>query len=122
MIQDGHFDAAISERDQSGLNGTTDARSSAVLRFHKGSVTQSAQTDSDIDRQIQAQLLKIETLNNSVREANRKLAVSHEWTDHVRKAKKNTDAGAAAFEDPMDVSWGGAPGDAEDEDMMGDLR
>lgn len=114
MIQDGHLNATLSQPSTSTTNGT----SSPILRFHSQSSTTPSQTTTDIDSQIRAQIQQVEMLSAQVKEADRKLAVTREYTDWTRRNKK-TDAGANSFEDSMDISWEPGNGGGDDEDIMG---
>ena len=116
MIRDGYLNATVSAPEQASpsasANGSTSS-SSPILRFNPETSTQ---TDAEVDNLIRQQVRKVEGLSAYVKEADRKLAITREWADHVRKSKKS-DAGAAAFEDPMEI-YNDMPGGNEDEDIM----
>ena len=118
MIRDGHLSASLSphQPQQNGTtNGTTitssTATSTPILRFLASQTP--SNDDASIDSAIQSRLKKIEALSTFVKEADRRLAVSKEYVDWVRR-NKSADGGTAAFEDPMDTAWDGG----EDEDIM----
>jgi len=132
MIQDGQLNATISQ-PPTNTNTTTNGNStpSPILRFHSSATsgpTSSATTDTATKIQTQIQL--IENLSAQVKEADRKLAVTKEYADWIRRTKK-LDAGTNAFEDPMEMNWeppnignlqpGGnlfGGGEGDDEDIM----
>jgi len=111
MIQDGHLNATIQDRSTSA---TTNGNASVILRFHSTSSTQRSGGSSTIDNAIETQVEKIKALSAFVKEADRRLAVTKEYADYVKRSKK-ADPGAAAFEDPMEMSWDPP---ADDEDLM----
>jgi len=111
MIQDGHLNATIEDRS---ANGITDGKAAVILRFLSTSSAQKSGDGSTVDNAIEAQVEKIKALSAFVKEADRRLAVTKEWADYVKRSKK-ADPGAAAFEDPMEMSWDPP---AEDEDLM----
>ena len=114
MIQDNHLSAKIEDRSASG---TTNGDASLVLRFTSNSATvQVSNNGATLDTAIEAQVEKIQALSAFVKEADRRLAITKEYADYVRRVKKSGDNGAAAFEDPMEMSWEPQPG--EDEDLM----
>ena len=117
MINDGHLAATIGQSDNASANNGNSA-SSAILRFLSPTAKSGITSNESIDAQIQTQLQKIELLSAFVKEADRRLAVSKEYTDW-RKRQKASGAGAGQFEDPMDLSWEPPSGNAEDEDIMG---
>lgn len=68
---------------------------------------------------VAAQVKKIEALSAFVKEADRRLALTKEYVEYVRRNKK-TDGGTASFEDPMEMAWDrpGGGGGGDDEDIM----
>jgi len=118
MIRDGHVNATITH--PSASTSTTNGHPpSPILRFQ---AQKTSQSDSEVDRQLQSQVRRIQELSAYLKEADRKVSITKEYADWIRRSKK-TDHGTAAFEDPMDLTWGPSAGrgDADDEDMMADL-
>jgi len=102
MITLGHVQASISSSD-----------GASILRFQ----AQQKHVADATEEAVAAQVKKIEALSAFVKEADRRLALTKEYMDYVRRNKK-TDGGAASFEDPMEMSWDAPPGGDVDEDIM----
>lgn len=117
MIRHGHIKATV---QQSATNATNGA-STPVLRFLSHHPTHTP-VGLDQDTIIQAKYQQIERLSKHVKEADRKLALTKEYTDYIRRSKRAEGAGAPGYEDPMEETWEPGPAGDADEDMMGDLR
>ncbi|GAB7341061.1 hypothetical protein MBLNU457_7381t2 [Dothideomycetes sp. NU457] len=104
MIALGHVQASISTSDGGA----------SILRFQ---TQQKHGAEGATEEAVAAQVRKIEALSAFVKEADRRLALTKEYVDYVRRNKK-TDGGAASFEDPMEMSWDAPPGGDVDEDIM----
>ncbi|KAL1310886.1 hypothetical protein AAFC00_001117 [Neodothiora populina] len=119
MIRDGHIRATITQPTQKQSE-----TSRPVLRFLSHNPDH---TPIDLNQHavLATKYQAIERLAKHVKEADRRLAISREYVEYVRRSKRAEGAGAPGYEDPMEESWdapaGGSGGDA-DEDMMGDLR
>ncbi|GAB7348375.1 hypothetical protein MBLNU459_g6812t1 [Dothideomycetes sp. NU459] len=111
MIRDGHIQATLPQ--------THDA-SPPVLRFLSHDPN-SPTVGLDQDRILQAKYAQIDELSRHVYDAERKLAVTKEYIDFVRRNKRAEGAGAPGYEDPMEEVFDNIPGDP-DEDMMSDMR
>jgi len=112
MIHKGSVKATLSQSN--GPAG--DPTSSPVLRFLTHDPTQ-VTLSLDQDTIIQAKYQQIERLSKHVKEADRKLSLTKDYLDYVRRAKRAEGAGAPGFEDAMEDDWAGTQGDA-DEDIM----
>lgn len=109
MIRNGHIQA------------TLDDTSPPVLRFLSHDSDQTPLTGQR-DANILAKYEQIERLSKHVKEADRKLAISKEYVEFVRRNKRAEGAGAPGYEDPMEETWDAPTAGDGDEDMMGDLR
>jgi len=122
MIRQRHLRASITP------NGSGDA-GDAVLRFHHSITSSSAPADSDLAAQTQ----RIEALVAHVRDADRRLQLTKEYVEYMKRQKKSG-PDAADMADQMDLTWesngagmmgsaGGVVGldddDDADEDIMG---
>ncbi|GAM85556.1 hypothetical protein ANO11243_035630 [Dothideomycetidae sp. 11243] len=118
MIQQGHLQASVSSSSgHAGLqNGTSSSDTSAIIRFHAWDTSKAAPT-SPSEEKIQSQMRRIEALANAVRESDRRFALTREYAEWLRRNRKGADAGAAAYEDPMEMDDVGGRG-GEDEDIM----
>ena len=116
MIHDQHIKATL----QQSTPSEDDLSSTPVLRFlsHDPSYTL---IGLDQDAILRAKYQHIERLSRHVKEADRKLAISKEYLDFVRRSKRAEGAGAPGFEDPMEEAWDPAPATDADEEMMADL-
>ncbi|KAF4554589.1 COP9 signalosome complex subunit 3-like protein [Elsinoe fawcettii] len=119
MIQQGHLQASISTSSQAShaQNGASSG-GNAVLRFHSWDTSRPVQhIRANPTEQIQAQIQRIAILSEAVKEADRKFSLTKDYGDWLKRNKKGQDAGAAAFEDPMEMddNFGGG---GEDEDIM----
>ncbi|KAF2227736.1 hypothetical protein BDZ85DRAFT_292799 [Elsinoe ampelina] len=119
MIQQGHLQASIStsNRPSHSQNGTSNG-DAPVLRFHSWDSSRPVQqVGGDKEQQIQSQIQRIAVLSEAVKEADRKFSLTKDFGDYLKRNKKGTDAGAAAFEDPMEMddNFGGG---GDDEDIM----
>ena len=104
MIAAGHVQASISTHG-----------GASILRFQP----QQKQAVAVTEETVAAQVKKIEALSAFVKEADRRLALTKEYVEYVRRNKK-TDGGTASFEDPMEMAWDrpGGGGGGDDEDIM----
>lgn len=103
MIALGHVQASISTSDGGA----------SILRFR----AQQKHAVDATEEAVAAQVKKIEALSAFVKEADRRLALTKEYVDYVRRNKKS-EGGTAAFEDPMEMSWDAPPAGDVDEDIM----
>lgn len=119
MIQQGHFQASISTSTRtSGPQNGASSGNTPVLRFHSWDTSQPVQSvGGDMAANIQSQIQRIAVLSEAVKEADRKFSLTKDYGDYLKRNKKGQDAGAAAFEDPMEMddNFGGG---ADDEDIM----
>jgi len=124
MIQQGHVQASISGVDTGSLltNGSAASHGAPLIRFQACDPSKATHNGagSEVDGDIHAQIQRIDELSKAVREADRKLAITKEYGEWLRRNKKSADAGAAAFEDPMEMDNGpDMPGNfVSDEDIM----
>ena len=117
MIQDGYLQASIAPSKQTSQlqNGASSADWSTV-RFHAWDKAGAPSTTTDsAEEQIKARLARIEALSAAVREADRRFSLSREYGDWLRRNKRAGDAGALAYEDPMEMDAGF---EERDEDIM----
>ncbi|PNS14310.1 hypothetical protein CAC42_6823 [Sphaceloma murrayae] len=118
MIGQGHLQASISASNtvSSTQNSASPSGSSPVIRFHTWDTSRSVQHASEgtVPQQIAAQIQRIEIMSGAVKEADRKYSLTKDYGDWLKRNKKGADAGAAAFEDPMEMD----DNDKDDEDIM----
>lgn len=121
MIQQGHIQASIStsSRSSQAQNGTSSSGSTPVLRFHLQDSSRPVHhiNHGSPEEQIHAQIQRIATMSEAVKEADRKYSLTKDYGDWLKRNRKGADAGAAAFEDPMEMddNFGGG---GDDEDIM----
>lgn len=120
MIRDGHIKAKLAQPTINGAN-TSNGSPLEVLRFLSHDPNQTP-LGLQQDAILQAKYEQIERLSRHVKEADRKLALSKEYVDFVRRSKRAEGAGAPGYEDPMEETWEAPAGGDGDEDMMADLR
>ena len=112
MISAGQINATLTQAD--------DVRR-WVLRFATSSRTGSlARTEEQLNDEINKQLGRTEMLSYHVRELDRKMGLSKEYIESVKKAQKNKDLSPNGDLDP-DGFHGLDDFAPEDEDMMEDL-
>ncbi|KAF2152632.1 hypothetical protein K461DRAFT_150332 [Myriangium duriaei CBS 260.36] len=126
MIQEGYLQASISAGNASiqEHDSSSRAESLAVVHFHSWDASKPVLANTSqanpSDDEIKSQIRRIEALSEVVREADRRFSLTKEYSDWQRRNKKGADAGAAAYEDPMEMDtnfdYGGNAGD--DEDIM----
>lgn len=125
MTQQGHLNASISSSSSSSsssstqANGATNGTQTPVIRFGAWDPTKSS-LQANSDEHIRAQVARIEFLSKAIKESDRRYSLTKEYVDWLRRNKKGADAGAAAYEDPMEMDhYDGGSGDGgEDEDIM----
>lgn len=114
MIRDGHIQATLPQPS------TQDSNAASVLRFlsHDPSLSSIGLNQDSI---LKAKYNQINELSKHVKEADRKLAITKEYVEFVRRNKRAEGAGAPGFEDPMEEVFDTVHVDP-DEDMMADMR
>ncbi|KAI9810393.1 MAG: hypothetical protein M1827_006279 [Pycnora praestabilis] len=107
------------------LNATlfhpSDPQRPTMLQFASSSTAgPQAQTEAVQYKDLQDQTMKIMRLAEHVKETDRRLALSKEYIEWMKKAKKNKGSGAIAGggDHAMDMTWDDGP---VDEDMMADF-
>lgn len=119
MIRNGHIQATLPQSSAQDTNGVSN-NPSPVLRFLTHDPTLSS-IGLNQDSILQAKYAQIDQLSRHVKEADRKLAITKEYIDYVRRNKRAEGAGAPGFEDPMEEVFDNVHVDP-DEDMMADMR
>jgi COP9 signalosome complex subunit 3 len=117
MIRDGHIKATL---PQSGAADDANTTSVPVLRFLSHDPLH-VPVGLNQDAVLKAKFQQIDRLSQHVKEADRKLAISKDYIEFVRRSKRAEGAGAPGYEDPMEEGWDVPNADA-DEDMMADLH
>ncbi len=113
LIRDGYLNARLEQHGEAEIG--------AVLRFYldprQGPL---AKTEKQQHAALLQQTERTNALAGQVKDADYRLSMTKEYVEYVRRQSKKVAASGGGVADAIHVSFDDA--DADDEDMMGDLR